>query len=78
MPGSAGNASSDASRTEGTPVPGGVRVADFGIRDVHLAYEFLEGYDALVPVDARSMGEPPGTVAVLDALKELYPTVGGT
>ncbi|MGQ0617222.1 MAG: hydrogenase maturation protease [Acidimicrobiia bacterium] len=56
-----------AQRMVGTPVPDGVRVADFGIRGVHLAYELLDGYDALVLVDAMPMGEPPGTVAVLDA-----------
>ena len=47
-------------------VPAGVRVGDFGIRGVHLAYELLDGYDALVLVDARADGEPPGTVAVLE------------
>jgi hydrogenase maturation protease len=44
----------------------GVRVADFGIRSVHLAYELLEGYDTLVLVDAMSRGEPPGTLFVVD------------
>ena len=33
-------------------MPDGVRVEDFGIRGVHLAYELLDGYDALVLVDA--------------------------
>ena len=47
-------------------MPDGVRVADFGIRGVHLAYELLDGYDALVLVDAVPMGEPPGTVAILE------------
>ena len=42
-------------------VPDGVRVEDFGIRGVHLAYELLDGYDALVLVDAMPMGEAPGT-----------------
>ena len=45
----------------------GVRVVEFGIRGVHLAYELLDGYDALVLVDALPMGEPPGTVAVIEA-----------
>ncbi len=40
--------------------------ADFGIRGVHLAYELLEGYDALVLVDAMPLGEPPGTVATFE------------
>jgi hydrogenase maturation protease len=47
------------------PLPPGVRVEDFGIRGIHLAYELLEGYDALVIVDAVPMGEPPGTLAVI-------------
>lgn len=49
------------------PLPPGVRVADFGIRGVHLAYELLDGYEALVLVDAVPMSEPPGTVAVIEA-----------
>jgi hydrogenase maturation protease len=48
------------------PLPSGVRVEDFGIRGVHLAYELLEGYDALLVVDAVPMGEPPGTLAVIE------------
>ena len=48
------------------PVPDGVRVADFGIRGVHLAYELLDGYDALVLVDAVPIGERPGTVVVIE------------
>jgi hydrogenase maturation protease len=47
-------------------LPPGVRVEDFGIRGVHLAYELLEGYDCLVIVDAVPMGEPPGTLAVIE------------
>jgi hydrogenase maturation protease len=49
------------------PAPPGVRYADFGIRGVHLAYELLDGYDALVLVDAVPFGESPGTVAVVPA-----------
>ncbi len=48
------------------PVPDGVRVAEFGIRGVHLAYELLDGYDALVLVDAVPLGEAPGTVVVME------------
>jgi hydrogenase maturation protease len=47
-------------------VPGGVQVADYGIRGVHLAYELLDGYDTLVLVDAVPMGETPGTLAVIE------------
>jgi len=55
-----------ANRLALRPVPEGVHVADFGIRGVHLAYELLEGYDVLVLIDAMPMGEPPGTLAVLE------------
>jgi len=55
-----------AARLRGADLPEGVRVEDFGIRGVHLAYELLDGYDALVMVDAVPMGEPPGTVALIE------------
>jgi hydrogenase maturation protease len=46
-------------------LPPGVRVEDFGIRGVHLAYELLDGYQGLVLIDAVPMGEPAGTLAVI-------------
>jgi hydrogenase maturation protease len=46
-------------------LPDGVRVEDFGVRALHLAYELLEPYEAVVLVDAMARGEPPGTVCVL-------------
>jgi hydrogenase maturation protease len=55
-----------ANRMATLPQPDGVVVADYGIRGVHLAYELLGGYDALVLVDAVPMGEPPGTIAVIE------------
>ena len=55
-----------ASRLAARPLPDGVRVEDFGIRGVHLAYELLDGYDVLVLVDAVPIGEAPGTVAVIE------------
>ncbi len=51
-----------AAQTFGPPV----RVADFGIAGVHLAYELLEGCDLLVLIDAVPMGEAPGTLAVIE------------
>ena len=39
---------------------GRVRVVDYGIRGMHLAYDLLDGYDALVLVDARARGGAPG------------------
>ena len=48
-------------------LPAGVDVADYGIRGVHLAFDLLDGrHDALVLVDAVSLDEPPGTLAVLE------------
>ncbi|MGI8868686.1 MAG: hydrogenase maturation protease [Mycobacteriales bacterium] len=50
----------------------GVRVVDYGIRGMHLAYDLLSGVDALVLVDAVPPGPGtapdavPGTVAVLE------------
>jgi hydrogenase maturation protease len=52
-------------RLAGMPQPPGVKVADFGIRGVHLAYELLDGYDVTILVDASPRGDPPGTVSVL-------------
>jgi hydrogenase maturation protease len=54
-----------ANRLAAVPMPAGVRVADFGVRGVHLAYELLDGYDRLILVDAVPMGEAPGTLAVI-------------
>jgi hydrogenase maturation protease len=55
-----------AHRLGGRALPPGVRVEDFGIRGVHLAYELLEGYDGLVIIDAVPMGEPPGTLVIME------------
>jgi hydrogenase maturation protease len=53
-------------RMEDEKFPDDVRVADFGIRGVHLAYELLEGYDSLVLVDATSQDGAPGTIYVIE------------
>jgi hydrogenase maturation protease len=55
-----------ARRLAKEPLPAWVRVGDFGIRGVHLAYELLEGYEAAILVDASPRGEPPGTVYVIE------------
>jgi hydrogenase maturation protease len=65
-----------ATRLVREALPAGVRVTDFGIRGVHLAYELLEGYDALVLIDAMPMGERPGTVAVLEPDPPARPATG--
>ena len=44
-----------------------VRVADFGIRGIHLAYELLErDYDLTVLVDAMVRGDKPGTLYLVE------------
>jgi len=48
------------------PAPDGVRVVDYGIRGMHLAYDLLAGYEALVLVDALPAAGTPGTLAVLE------------
>jgi hydrogenase maturation protease len=55
-----------ARRLASETLPGWVRVGDFGIRGVHLAYELLEGYEAAILVDASPRGEAPGTVYVIE------------
>jgi hydrogenase maturation protease len=50
----------------GPPLPHGVKVVDFGIRGMHLAYELLDGYDGLILVDAVQQGGEPGTVYVIE------------
>jgi hydrogenase maturation protease len=64
-------------RLLGTDVPPGVKVADYGIRGVHLAYELLDGYDTVILVDALSRGEPPGTVYVFEPDVSAVPDSGG-
>jgi hydrogenase maturation protease len=59
-------------------LPDGVRVADYGIRALHLAYDLLEGYDALVIVDAMSQGHAPGTLFVFEPDVAAPPSGGAT
>ena len=48
-------------------LPDWVRVVDFGIRGVHLAYEMLDGgYDTTILIDAAPRGEAPGTVYLIE------------
>lgn len=49
------------------PIPDDVRVADFGIRGIHLAYELLDQqYETTVLVDATPRGGEPGTVYLIE------------
>lgn len=44
-----------------------VRVVDYGIRGMHLAYDLLDGCDALVLVDAMPNRGSPGALHVFEA-----------
>lgn len=44
-----------------------VQVVDYGIRGMHLAYDLLDGYDALVLVDALPNRGVPGALHVFEA-----------
>ena len=51
---------------EAEPLPAQARLVDYGIRGMHLAYDLLEGYDALVLIDARSGPGTAGDLVVLE------------
>ena len=54
-------------RLASKPLPAGVRVADFGIRGLHLAFELLEHPDdTTVLVDVTPRGGEPGTVYLIE------------
>jgi len=56
-----------AKRLADSELPEGVKVTDFGIRGVHLAYEMLDGgYDTTILIDAAPRGEAPGTVYLIE------------
>ncbi|MDQ4001153.1 MAG: hydrogenase maturation protease [Actinomycetota bacterium] len=47
-------------------VPEGVRLYEPGIAGIGLVQELMDGYEALVIVDATDRGEKPGTVYLLE------------
>ena len=55
-----------ARRLASQPLPEGVRVVDYGIRGMHLAYDLLDGYAALVVVDAMPGIGAPGDLSVVE------------
>jgi hydrogenase maturation protease len=55
-----------ASRLADAGLPDWVRVADYGISGMHLAYDLAEGFETTVLVDASPRGEVPGTVYVME------------
>lgn len=50
---------------EADDLPRGVRVLEVGIGGMHLVQELLDGWDALIVVDAVDRGDPPGRVCLL-------------
>jgi hydrogenase maturation protease len=55
-----------AQRLASEDLPQGVKVADIGIRGVHLAYEMLDDYDTTILVDTVARGDAPGTIYVIE------------
>jgi hydrogenase maturation protease len=55
-----------ADRLARTALPAGVEVVDYGIRGMDLAYALLEGWDAVVLLDATPCGKAPGTLYVIE------------
>ena len=51
-------------------LPPAVRVVDYGIRGMHLAYDLLEPYDALVLIDALPGDGAPGRIVVLEVTRD--------
>jgi hydrogenase maturation protease len=47
-------------------LPAAVRVADFGIRGLDLAYALQDGYETTILIDAFPHGQAPGTVSVVE------------
>jgi hydrogenase maturation protease len=55
-----------ARRLSELKLPEGVRVVDFGIRSLDLTYAILDGYEAVILIDAAPRGERPGTLYVIE------------
>ena len=53
------------------PQPEGVKVVDYGLRGMDLAYALLDDYDALVFVDAAARGESPGTLSLIEHIWDM-------
>ncbi|HEY2509051.1 MAG TPA: hydrogenase maturation protease [Streptosporangiaceae bacterium] len=56
-----------ARRLATADIPDGVRVADYGISGMHLAYDLAgHGYETTILVDAAPRGGEPGTITVVE------------
>ena len=47
-------------------LPEGIKVVDYGIRGIDLAYDLLGDWDAVILVDALGRGGEPGTLYLLE------------
>ncbi|MCQ4117704.1 hydrogenase maturation protease [Rhodococcus tibetensis] len=54
-------------------LPPGVRAVDFGIRGTHLAYELLDGWGALLLVDAVPNRGAPGALSAVEVQADSVP-----
>jgi hydrogenase maturation protease len=55
-----------AGRLARRPMPDGVRVVDFGIRGIDLAYALMDGYELTILIDAAPRGGEPGALYVIE------------
>lgn len=67
-----------AQRMSAMKLPENVRVVDFGIRGLDLAYALLDGYDTTILVDACPRGEEAGTLYVVEPDLESLHSAEGT
>ena len=47
-------------------LPDSVRIVDFGIRGLDLAYALQDGYETTILIDAFPHGQAPGTVSIVE------------
>ena len=66
-----------ARRLAGVELPDWVRVADYGISGMHLAYDLASGYESAILIDAVPRGGPPGTVYVIEPERHRAPAAAG-
>ncbi|HEY3732491.1 MAG TPA: hydrogenase maturation protease [Streptosporangiaceae bacterium] len=67
-----------ARRLATADIPDGVRVADYGISGMHLAYDLAgHGYETTILVDAAPRGGEPGTITVVEVDPEEHQAPAG-
>jgi hydrogenase maturation protease len=67
-----------AQRLLSRKLPKTVRVVDYGIRGLDLAYALMDGYEATILVDATSRGGAPGTIYTIEPNLENVPLAGAS